>query len=103
MEELRRGTNMEESHGDIEHAGPPPGHVERHLPSFAYALIPLGVTLIVMGWVSASGSFLLFLRSATSETTMSVVAALIYASIVTIGGFVASWVMRRWDPPAHHA
>ena len=54
---------MDEAHGHDTHAGPPPGYVERHLPTFALALIPLGVTLVVAGWVSTFGLTLLTVGS----------------------------------------
>lgn len=95
---------MDEAHGQVDHAGPPPGYVERRLPSVAYALIPLGITLIVAGWVSAFGLTLLTIRgSLNGDERLPVVVALVYATVVTLGGFVASWIMRRWDRPATHA
>lgn len=94
---------MDEAHGHDAHAGPPPGYVERHLPGFAYMLIPLGVTFVVAGWVSAFGLTLLTIRgSLHGDERWPVVVALTYALIVTIGGFVASAIMRRWDRPAEH-
>ncbi len=94
---------MDDAHGHDTHAGPPAGYVERHLPTFALALIPLGVTLVVAGWVSAFGLTLLTVRgSLNGDERYPVVIALIYAIVVTIGGFVVSVILRRWDEPAAH-